>query len=81
MKKAPETTKLLLVAALAVICTGAGSYVTFGQDKVTRPEMKDYVEGELRPVNRLERAVEKLSDQQLELLVGQKRLETLIENR
>lgn len=81
MKKAPETTKLLLVACLAVIGTGAGSYVTFGSDKVSRPEMREYVDGELRPMERLERVVEKISDQQLELLVGQKRLETLIDGR
>lgn len=38
-----STMKMALAACIGVIVTGATAWVAFGQDKVTRPEMAEYV--------------------------------------
>jgi len=70
--KSVELSKLALAACLAMIGTGATAWFVFGQDKVTRPEMKEYVTDQLVPVGKLERSVEKLVATQQELLVEQR---------
>jgi hypothetical protein len=39
-----EVMKIVLSSTLAIIVTGAGSWMVFGHEKVTRPEMETYVE-------------------------------------
>lgn len=70
--KSVELTKIALAACVAMLCTGAGAWMVFGQDKVTRAEMKEYVGDQLEPVGRIERSVEKLIETQQALLVEQR---------
>lgn len=85
MKSGSALTSMALVACLAMLVSGAGSWLMFGQDKVTRGEMKEYVSEKLLPVGRLERNVEKISELQQELLVEQRvlveRLNLYLESR
>lgn len=39
-----DVLKIAVAALLATLLTGAAAWVTFGADKVTRVEMKDYVD-------------------------------------
>jgi len=83
--KSSELTKMALTGCLVMIATGASSWLVFGQDKVTRPDMQEYVQEKLVPMERLERSVEKLVTTQTELLVEQRvlveRLNLFLETR
>ncbi len=76
---------MALTGCLVMIVTGSSSWLVFGQDKVTRVGMQEYVQQRLAPVNRLERSVEKLVTTQTELLVEQRvlveRLNLFLETR
>jgi hypothetical protein len=70
---APDTAKTvwrtMTSTLLGVVVTGAGAWLVFGANKVTRDEMRAHVAQQLQPLKRIEESVILMAQSNQDLLI------------
>lgn len=85
VKMKADVLKIVVAAMSATLLTGTASWVSFGQDKITRPQMVNYVEhhgpisSNTKNIERLEKICDRMVTAQQQLLVEQRVLITKVD--
>lgn len=85
VKMKADVLKIAVAAMAATLLTGTASWVSFGQDKITRPQLVDYVEhhgpisSNTNNIARLEKICDRMVTAQQQLLVEQRVLITKVD--